>query len=422
MTEALDVELAVLIQVLQQVDGSQVTGRVIQEDKLAARVGGVDAIRVAAGVPIVDGGVVLHTRVGAGPGRFGDAAHQFTGFVGVDHAAVSTVAGLPGAVGKNGTHEFIGHADGIVGVLPGDGVVRLTVEVRRITGVDQRPRLLLFLSFPVDEIDNFRMVHVQNHHLGRPAGGAPGFGGACGAVENLQERHQSRGGPAAGQGLVLAPQAGEVGPRPGSVLEDTGLGLDQVEDGHEVVIDALDEAGRALGVLIGIIRGLDGVGIGIPVVVAAGAFDAVTMEEAAVEPYRGIEGTMLVDQQGGEFGFKGIGVFPAVEVTIQPLPCLADGARYPGHHLAHGCFAFSAGHTCLAEVLGDDDVGGQLGPGPRHLHLFHLKDYGAIRIRDDRGSLLILDFVQWVDPHFRQPARHVHEAGSFLRQPGGFLE
>src|SRR5205085_7959259 len=66
--EAGDVELAVFLDELHQVDRRQVARRVVQEHVFRARVAGVDAVRAGTGVPLVDGGVELHARVAAHPG------------------------------------------------------------------------------------------------------------------------------------------------------------------------------------------------------------------------------------------------------------------------------------------------------------------------------------------------------------------
>src|SRR3989304_6654914 len=50
---------------LEEVDGGEVAGGVVQVHVLGAGVGGVDTAAVGAGVPVVDGGVVLHAGVGA---------------------------------------------------------------------------------------------------------------------------------------------------------------------------------------------------------------------------------------------------------------------------------------------------------------------------------------------------------------------
>ena len=82
--EAVDVELAVVLDERHQVDRRQVAGRVVEEHVLGARVAGVDAGRVRAGVPLVDGGVELHAGIAAHPGALGDEPHQVAGLVGVD--------------------------------------------------------------------------------------------------------------------------------------------------------------------------------------------------------------------------------------------------------------------------------------------------------------------------------------------------
>ena len=74
-----DVELAAGGEELQQVEGGEVAGGVVEEHVLRAGVGGVDAGGVLAGVPAVDGGVVLHAGVAALPGGFGDLVHEVAG-------------------------------------------------------------------------------------------------------------------------------------------------------------------------------------------------------------------------------------------------------------------------------------------------------------------------------------------------------
>ena len=81
--EGLGVELAVRLHELHEVQGGQVAGGVVEEHVLRARVAGVDARRVRAGVPVVDGGVELHARVAALPGRLRHHLHEVARAVGV---------------------------------------------------------------------------------------------------------------------------------------------------------------------------------------------------------------------------------------------------------------------------------------------------------------------------------------------------
>src|SRR6202022_5028684 len=63
---ALDVELAgLVVEELEQVERGQVAGGVVEEDEFAAGGGGVDAVRLLAGVPAVDGVVEPQARAGA---------------------------------------------------------------------------------------------------------------------------------------------------------------------------------------------------------------------------------------------------------------------------------------------------------------------------------------------------------------------
>ena len=83
-----DVELPAGGEELEQVEAGEVAGRVVEEHVLAAWVGGVDAGRVLAGVPAVDGGVVLHSGIAALPGGVGDLVHQVAGAVLLHRLAV----------------------------------------------------------------------------------------------------------------------------------------------------------------------------------------------------------------------------------------------------------------------------------------------------------------------------------------------
>src|SRR5258708_33044332 len=68
-------------------------------------------------------------------------------------------------------HKLVGHADGVVGVLEEDGAVGLGVGSGAvISHLDQRPSLGFFLGFALDEINDVRMVDVENDHLGGAAG------------------------------------------------------------------------------------------------------------------------------------------------------------------------------------------------------------------------------------------------------------
>src|SRR3546814_9994603 len=76
MLVALDVENSGAAAEGHEVQRGQVAGRVVEEHVLRAGIGAVDAAGGGAGVPLVDGGVVLHAGIGAGPGGVGDLVPQ----------------------------------------------------------------------------------------------------------------------------------------------------------------------------------------------------------------------------------------------------------------------------------------------------------------------------------------------------------
>src|SRR5262249_48858005 len=99
-----------------------------------ARVAGVDAPILRAGVPLVDRGVVLHAGVRAGPGRVSDLVPELLGGNRARALAVGAPAELPLALAGEHVEERVGHAHAVVGVLPGDRVVGLAVPVGVVLG------------------------------------------------------------------------------------------------------------------------------------------------------------------------------------------------------------------------------------------------------------------------------------------------
>src|SRR5262249_49149690 len=151
--EALAVEVAVWLTELHQVDAGEVAGRVVEEHVLAARIAGVDAAAVGAGVPAVDRGVVLGAGVGARPSALGQAIPYFAGRIGrAGLLRIGDPARGPIFVAFDGLHEVVGDANGEVGVLEHDRAVGFAVEVGFVAAfLDQTAGLLLFFPFALDE-------------------------------------------------------------------------------------------------------------------------------------------------------------------------------------------------------------------------------------------------------------------------------
>ncbi len=233
------------------------------------------------------------------------------------------------------------------------------------------------------------MVSVENDHLGGAAGLAARFDDAGEGVVALHEGDRSGGGAAAGQELARGADVGEVGAGAAPVLEEHPLGAGQPEDGVHRVLDGVDEARRALRVLF----------------------------HADVEPHRRVEGGHLVEEEVGQLVPKRVPIGLGGEVAPLAAPA-GHGADDAADELADG--GLTPGRVeVAAEVLGDDDVRGHLGPELRHLDVFLLEDDLALLIADDGGAHLPLAGVVGIDSRFRVEALDGDAACSgFL--PGGF--
>src|SRR5262245_23084390 len=70
--ESFDVERAVLAFELHQVQRSQIASGIVQENVFRARIGGMNRFGAFAGMPFLNGAVILKAWVAADPGAFGD--------------------------------------------------------------------------------------------------------------------------------------------------------------------------------------------------------------------------------------------------------------------------------------------------------------------------------------------------------------
>ncbi len=326
--EALGVEAVVVAQELHQVERGEVAAGVVQVHVLGAGVGRVDAAGLRAGVPVVDGGVVLDSGVGAGPGGLGHLAEQLLRVDGLDD-----LAGHPGAQAEfgavlDGGHEFVGDADGVVGVLVLDGGDVVPAEVHVEARVAQGADLLLLLHLGLDEGLDVRVVDVEHDHLGRAAGGATGLDGAGGGVGAAHEGDRAGGVAAGGQQFLGGADPGEVEAGAGAALEDHALFLVPVEDRLHGVVDGQDEAGADLLGLLG----------------------------ADVEPDRRVEAEHLVEESVRQLVLEDVGVVLGGEVAV-----LLAGGAVGEHHAVDDLLEAPLalrGADGAAEVLGRDDVDG----------------------------------------------------------------
>src|SRR5690349_18437487 len=240
--EARGVEGVVVAEELEQVDAGQVATGVVQVDVLAARVAGADPARLRAGVPVVDGAVVLDAGVGAVPGGLGHAAHQLARVDPLDY-----LAGAPGQQVEllaflERAHELVGDPDRVVGVLVLDADDVLAAQVHVEPGVAERADLVFLTRLGLDELGHVGVVHIKDHHLGRAAGGTARLDRAGRGVGAAHERDRAAGGAAGGQQFLARADLGQVDPGSGAALEDQPFFPVPLQDRVHGVVDGQDEA------------------------------------------------------------------------------------------------------------------------------------------------------------------------------------
>ncbi len=117
MLVALDVEQPVRLAEGHQIERGEIAGGIVQEHVFGAGIGRIDAPARRAGMPLVDGGVVLHARIGAGPGGFADLLPQVAGLQRLVDLAVGAPVQLPVGIVGDRLDEVVGHAHRVVRVL-----------------------------------------------------------------------------------------------------------------------------------------------------------------------------------------------------------------------------------------------------------------------------------------------------------------
>ena len=253
------------------------------------------------------------------------------------------------------------------------------------------------------------MPVAEGVHFGGAAGFAAGFDDAGDLVVDFEDAHGAAGAAAAAEFLAAGADGGEVGAGAGAVFEEHGLAVGQAHDVFHVVGDGLDEAGAALGIFVlgGGAGGLFLVAIVVPVAEAGVFADAVLVVEADVEPDGGVEGAELVDAEPSQFVIEHFAVGFG-EITVGDAP-VGDGAGDAVDELADGEFAFG-GFLFAVEVFGDDDFGGELGPGLGDFDVFLLEDDFAGVIGDFGGAAVPFELVEGFDLGV---AEHAFEAERF---------
>ena len=377
VAERCDVEVALVVGELQQVQRCEVARGVVEVHVLGARVRRVDPTRRRARVPFVDRGVVLHAGVRTLPRRLSELAHQLAR----PHRLNGLVAedGLepPVLILLERLHELVRHAHGVVRVLILDRERVPAVQVHVEPGVAHHARLPLLVRLAPDEVADIGMIDVQDHHLRGASGLAARLDRAGAGVGAAHEAHRTGGGSAAGERLARGPDLRQVDARARSALEDRPLLDVPVQDRGHRVVDGEDEACRALLRRVG---------------------------HADVEPHRRVERGLLGHDQMAELVGEDLRIVLGGEVAVLLTPP-ADRVDHAARQLSDRRFALG-GVEGAAEVLLRDDVGRVLGPVLRELDVALLEGVAALLVvRDHRVSRLPLDVLERVPPLGREEPR-----------------
>ena len=163
--ETLDIKVALRGFELHQIQRSQIARSIIEEQIFRARVRGILTACAFAGVPFVDRRIELHPRIATDVCSFGNLAQQGARLFAFARFAVRYAARPPFAPFQRCVHKFIAYPHAYIFVLIHDRAVRIAVITAIVAVLDQRPCLLFFLLFRVDELFDVRVPIFERVHL-----------------------------------------------------------------------------------------------------------------------------------------------------------------------------------------------------------------------------------------------------------------
>src|SRR5690349_2512421 len=109
--------------------------------KLGAGIGTTNPSGGGASVPVVDDIIKLHARISTSPSAFGNLSHQIFGMESLTDLSCRAENGLPRLIVQISLHELLTEPHRIIGILAGNTLVGLPVEISRVSGLNQRLNL-----------------------------------------------------------------------------------------------------------------------------------------------------------------------------------------------------------------------------------------------------------------------------------------
>ena len=208
VAEVVDREGPVLAEELHEVDRRQVAGRVVDVHVLAARVGAGDAARrsgwcASAGWCPRTGRPGRRRPTRPRRSRAGGSAAGISAAV----SPPATVLVCHGSPASTRAEEVVGEPHRVVGVLELDRAPGVAVQAEVVAHLAEGVGLGLLVRLGAHELQDVRVVGVEDHHLRGAAGAAAGLDRARAGVGPAHEADRPRGLAAVRQRLAVAAQA-----------------------------------------------------------------------------------------------------------------------------------------------------------------------------------------------------------------------
>ncbi|OPZ97138.1 MAG: hypothetical protein BWY71_01713 [Planctomycetes bacterium ADurb.Bin412] len=313
LLQALDIDAAVVPAELHQIQAGQIARGIVQEHIFAARVAGIDPSGFRAGVPVVDGRVILYPRIAAYMRAVRDQIHHFVGIIGIHRLTGCYPDGLKATAGLHRLHKLIRQPHREIGILEHDTAIGLAVETAIISLFNQGPGFLFFFDFAGNKFLDIRVVNFQRLHLRCSTGLSAAFHYRGNLVIHPHKAQRPGGFPSPAEFLLAGANGGHIGPGAAAMLEQHGLTGRQVHDVLHRIAHALNETGRRLRILIGVLTRLNSLRLAVPMEIVAAAGNPFDIVQPNIKPDRRIKSGILIHAQPCQLLIKQLFLLLAAE-------------------------------------------------------------------------------------------------------------